>query len=70
MSGFSTFMTITGRKLRVRPNPANRTYTIKTETNTFRTLKMSKEEFDSCKRNTGNDWQQFLNQGAYYKVER
>lgn len=34
----------------------------------YRTTKMSKEEFEDCKNNTSNDWEQFLKSDDYYKI--
>ena len=34
----------------------------------YRTIRLSKEEFESCKNNTQNDWEQFLKTDAYYRV--
>lgn len=60
--------TISGRELKVSSNKSARTFTIRTDAAKFRTHPMNKEEFNSCLNNTGNDWQQFLNSGDYYKV--
>jgi len=65
-----TLKTITGPKLRISSNQSARTFTIRTGYAKYRTLPMSKEEFNSCEHNTGNDWQQFLNAtGDYYEVK-
>ena len=63
-----TLTTISGRKLKVSSNVSKRHFTIKTDVATYRTYRMSKEEFESCLNNTGNDWQQFLRDNDYYKV--
>lgn len=63
-----TLKTITGRILKVSSNKAKRTFTIKTDAATYRTSQMTKEEFDSCEYNTGNDWNNFLKSNDYYKV--
>lgn len=61
--------TITGREINVKANNAKRTFTIRTESGKYRTLTMSRDEFESARRNwTGNDWQQFLKTDEYYKV--
>ena len=60
--------TITGRQINVSVNRSRRTFTIKTESATYRTYPMSKEEFNSAIYNTVNDWQNFLNHESYYKV--
>lgn len=65
----NTYKTITGRELKVSANQSKRTFTIKTESATFRTTQMSRDEFESNEFNTGNDWQSFLsNTNDYYKV--
>ena len=68
MKAFKVLKTISGRVLKVRSNKKDRCYTIVTESGTYKTYRMSKEEFDNCYYKTGNDWQQFLNGGDYYKV--
>lgn len=57
--------TITGEEIKATPNYSKRTYTIrkyekgKTITK-YRTIPLSKEEFESCEHNTANDWKQFF----------
>lgn len=63
-----TYKTITGRIIKVAANHSKRTFTIKTESATFRTIPLSKEEFETELYNTGNDWAQFLKGSDYYKV--
>jgi hypothetical protein len=65
---FNTLQTITGRKIRIRPNFSARTFTIKTDAANYRTYKMSKNEFNSSLFNTGNDWNQFLKSDDYYRI--
>ena len=67
-STFKTVETITGRKISVRPNFSARTFTIKTDAANYRTYKMSKNEFNSCLFNTGNDWQNFLKSDDYFRI--
>ena len=67
-STFKTLETITGRKIRIRPNFSARTFTIKTGAANYRTYKMSKEDFNSCLFNTGNDWQNFLKSDDYFRI--
>jgi hypothetical protein len=62
------FTTISGRKLKVSANKTARTFTIRTDAGKFRSIKLSKEEFNSNRYNTGNDWQHFLSAGDFYKV--
>jgi hypothetical protein len=64
----TTYTTISGRTLRVSANRSKRTFTIVTDAAKYRTFRMSKEEFEKNWFNTGNDWQQFLNTGDYYKL--
>jgi hypothetical protein len=63
-----TLTTITGRTIKVAANHSKRTFTIKTESATYRTIPMTKDEFESELYNTGNDWAQFLKGSDYYKV--
>ena len=65
----NTYTTITGRKIKVSANQSKRTFTIVTESAKFRTLQMSREEFESCEYQTGNDWENFLRTNAYYQVK-
>lgn len=64
-----TLQTITKRELKVSSNKRERTFRIKTESATFKTLPMSKEEFNSANYWTGQDWQVFLRTDDYYKVK-
>lgn len=68
MKTFSELTTISGRTIKVNSNVSKRHFTIKTESGTYRTYPMSKQEFEENEYNTGNDWQQFLNSDDYYKV--
>ncbi len=65
----TTYTTITGRTIKVSANQSKRTFTIVTESAKYRTIQMSREEFESCENNTGNDWQNFLRTDAYYQVK-
>jgi hypothetical protein len=60
--------TNTGREIKVSANQSQRTFTIRVQGAKYRTIRMSKEEFESNEYNTANDWQQFLNSSSdYYK---
>lgn len=61
--------TITGRKISVTANKSAKTFTIRTNGSKYRTIKMSKDEFNSCENNTGNDWADFLKSSDYYLVK-
>ena len=65
----NTYTTITGRTIKVSANQSKRTFTIVTESAKFRTLQMSREEFESCENNVGDDWQNFLKTDSYYQVK-
>jgi len=66
---FEKKVTSLKRVIFVRENHSKRTFTIKTESGKYRTIKMSKDEFNSSLHNTGNDWQHFLNSSSdYYKL--
>jgi hypothetical protein len=60
--------TNSGRSFKVVPNYSKRSFTIYTVSGRFRTVRMSKQEFNECLNNTGNDWQNFLMGQDYYKV--
>lgn len=61
--------TISGTEIKVTPNYSKRTYTIRKEGLKYRTIKMSKAEFESNEFNTANDWQTFLNlTNDYYLI--
>ena len=64
----TTLTTITGREIRIASNQNKRTFTIRTESGKYRTYPMSREEFNSCEYNTGNDWNDFLKSDDYYRV--
>lgn len=62
--------TNTGREIKVTPNYSKRTFTIRVEYLKYRTLSMSKIEFNEAMHRTGNDWQEFLRSSdAYYVVK-
>ena len=65
----NTYTTITGRTIKVSANQSKRTFTIVTESAKYRTLQMSREEFESCENNVGDDWQNFLKTDSYYQVK-
>lgn len=65
----TTLRTITGRELKISSNKSKRTFTIVTDAAKYRTLTMSKEEFESANYWTGQDWAQFLKTNDYYKVK-
>jgi len=59
--------------IKVASNQSKRTFTIRKYFNgkvfaKYRTIEMSKEEFDSEEMNTENDWKQFLKSDDYYSV--
>lgn len=60
--------TITGSLIKVTPNNSRRTFTIRTGGAKYRTNRMDKDEFDSARSWTGNDWSQFLKTDEYYPV--
>jgi predicted secreted protein len=62
--------TITGREINVKANQSKRTFTIRVDGAKYRTIQMSKEEFESCEYMTANDWQQFLKGTNDYYVVR
>ena len=65
----NTFTTNLGEVLRISANHSKRTFTIRTDVAKYRTIRLSKEEFNSCLNNTVQDWKFFLRKGDdYYKV--
>ena len=60
--------TISGQLINVSVNHSNRTFTLCTNGSKYRTNKMSKEDFNSCLSNTGNDWKSFFNYSNDYFV--
>jgi len=60
--------------IKVTANESSRTFTIRTYvdgklSNKYRTIKLSKEEFQSEINNTENDWKEFLKSSDYYIVK-
>lgn len=64
------------KTITAKANQSKRTFTIRTYFDgklgtTYRTLPMTKKEFESAEGNTERDWQAFLNyeNGSYYAVK-
>lgn len=55
--------TDTGIEIIVTPNKKDRTYIIERQGTRYKTLPMSKEEFEENESNTPNDW------NNYFKIE-
>lgn len=64
-----TLNTILDIQIKVTPNKSQRTFTIRRQGIKFRTLQMSKEEFNSAEYWTGQDWSNFLKTDEYYIVK-
>ena len=65
-----TFKSITGREFRIASNKKERTFTIYTDGLKYRTIAMSREEFNSINNYyTGQDWANFLKTDNYYSVK-
>ena len=64
-----TLNTILNVQIKVTPNKSQRTFTIRRQGIKFRTLQMSREEFDSADYWTGQDWSNFLKTDEYYIVK-
>ena len=64
-----TLNTILDIQIKVTPNKSQRTFTIRRQGLKFRTLQMSREEFDSAEYWTGQDWSNFLKTDEYYIVK-
>jgi hypothetical protein len=54
--------------MKITSNKQKRHYTIKLNYAIYRTLPMSKQEFNSAYYWTENDWKQFLKTDEYYKL--
>ena len=50
-------------------NHKNRTFTLRTNGNKYRTEKMNKVEFQEALNNTESDWKDFLKKGIYTVVK-
>jgi hypothetical protein len=66
-------MQVSNQTIKVKANQSAKTFTIRTYVSgkfsaKYRTVKMSKEEFNSSEYNTENDWKQFLKSDEYYVV--
>ena len=62
------------RTIKATPNYKNRTFTVRTFTKgklnfKYRTIQMSKKEFEAELNNTQNDWSHFLKSNDYYLVK-
>lgn len=65
-----TLKSITGREFRIASNKKERTFTIYTDGLKYRTVAMSREEFDYIATHyTGQDWANFLKKDEYYPVK-
>ena len=67
-------MQVSNQTIKVVANQSARTFTIRTYVNgkfsaKYRTIKFSKEEFESNEYNTENDWKQFLKTDDYFVVK-
>ena len=64
----------TQETIKATANQSKRTFTIRKYIDgklfaKYRTLQMSKDEFNSAEMNTENDWKDFLKSDDYYAVE-
>jgi hypothetical protein len=55
--------------MKATANNSARTYTLRVDGSKYRTIKMSKEEFENAYYFTENDWRNFLKTNEYYKVK-
>jgi hypothetical protein len=58
----------TGIELKVTSNKKQRTFRIKKDNTIFKTIKMTKDEFNDANNWTSNDWQSFLNKTHEYFI--
>jgi hypothetical protein len=64
-----TLRSITGQEFKISSNKRSRTFTIRTNGSKYRTLPMSKQEFEDAEYMTGDDWRRYLVVGDYYLVK-
>lgn len=66
-----TLKTRTHSTIKISSNKRDRTYTIRTEAAIYRTIPFDEYEFNSARKWTGDDWNNFLlNQNdEYYRVK-
>lgn len=67
-------MTVSNQTIETTANKSARTFTLRTFINgvlssKYRTLKMSKEEFNSANYWTQNDWKNFLKTDEYFLIK-
>jgi hypothetical protein len=58
----------TGKELKVTSNTKERTFRIKKDNTIFKTIKMTKDDFNDADNWTANDWQSFLNKTHEYFI--
>lgn len=64
-----TMTNIKGEQLIISPNFQDNTFEIQKNGVNWRTIEMNDEEFKSCLNNSGQDWQNYLNNSDdYYLV--
>jgi hypothetical protein len=66
----TTFTTITGKEIKVSANKSKRTFTIITNGTKYKTIAMTKDEFNQAEYFTANDWDNFLQKTWEYFVVR
>ena len=69
-----TLKIINTRSIKANPNYTNRTFTIRIYKNgkinaKYRTIQMTKKEFEAELNNTQTDWSHFLKSNDYYLVK-
>ena len=55
--------------LAVSSNKRERTFRIKTNSGTYKTTQLTRDEFDDAENWTGNDWQNYLRTEQYTKIK-
>ena len=61
--------TRSGRDLKITSNVKERTFRIKTESSTYKTIRMSNQEFIEADNWAGDDWLNFLRTSDYIKIK-
>ncbi len=59
----------TTNEIKVKANKSARTFTIRTSYAKYRTIRLSKDEFNNSLYNTTNDWLNFLKSSDYTLVK-
>ena len=62
------FTTTSGNEIKVSANKGNRTFTIRKNGSKYRTIRLTKQEFEECDYMSANDWDSYLKYDSNYYV--